>query len=761
MSTRSTRRAKRLAQNQAANPQSPGAPNADAPNATAPNATAPSAAASKTATPNDASANDASAKTEARDNALGKVRKTKRGEVAVRSSQNREAASKTQRGFKPGPSRQRVAPRSAAAAEAKAVEAKAVEVAPEEQSLLWWKIAGFCVLLLAAALRLWNLDLVPFHHDEGVNGVFVKTLFRAGEYKYDPTNFHGPTLYYFALVSAYFNTFLFGKAGLNDFSLRVVPALFGVGTVFLTLGLRRHLGAWASLLAASLLAVSPGMVYISRYFIHEMQFVFFTLLAVVAMLRLRPRGAWWWPSLLSLFVAGLFSVPQVHGWLRDRGVESLSITQWQFLIVSLGLFFALTKTRPTGNTIWMVVASVSMAMVFGSKETAPISVVALLLAGALTWLLCDFLPSPLSSTRFGQNNEPNGAESSTASNVESSAKNGIGSSAENGIRRGGWRIVAMAAGAICAFWLVTAIFFSSFGYNYSMWSFGRGEPAATSDFFAAYDLWRKTGDSDFHAKPFLAYVVWMLTIESPILVLGVLGTMLALWQRRDRFVLFCGLWACGLMLIYSKVSYKTPWLMLNFALPLAIVSGWMLQQFGAWLGARISSTRSLEQRAKTLVWTTLLPALPIFILCFMQMRFLNFIEYDNDEALENAQGQPRKMLGIDVKKYPYVYAHTRREYSDLLHEIDGYAARSGLGKQMPITVASPEHWPMPWSLRDYPVGYYGQVTALNNEAVIIGRIDQDAQLQSTIGSLYVRVGQYALRPAVILTLWVRRDLATG
>src|SRR2546430_1925562 len=39
------------------------------------------------------------------------------------------------------------------------------------------------------------------------------------------------------------------------------------------------------LAGAAVLAVSPGMVYNSRYFIHEMLFVFFTLGIVVAALR--------------------------------------------------------------------------------------------------------------------------------------------------------------------------------------------------------------------------------------------------------------------------------------------------------------------------------------------------------------------------------------------------------------------------------------------------------------------------------------------
>jgi len=41
---------------------------------------------------------------------------------------------------------------------------------------------------------------VPLHHDEGVNGNFLVRLVREGAYNYDPANYHGPTLYYFAAV---------------------------------------------------------------------------------------------------------------------------------------------------------------------------------------------------------------------------------------------------------------------------------------------------------------------------------------------------------------------------------------------------------------------------------------------------------------------------------------------------------------------------------------------------------------------------------
>jgi hypothetical protein len=64
----------------------------------------------------------------------------------------------------------------------------------------------------------------PFHHDEGVNGWFTTMLVRSGAWQYDPANYHGPTLFYFALVSE----ILFG---LTNEAMRLVPVVFGLVTV--------------------------------------------------------------------------------------------------------------------------------------------------------------------------------------------------------------------------------------------------------------------------------------------------------------------------------------------------------------------------------------------------------------------------------------------------------------------------------------------------------------------------------------------------
>jgi uncharacterized protein (TIGR03663 family) len=141
-----------------------------------------------------------------------------------------------------------------------------------------WRAAIVCLLGTAVLLRLVALDLKPFHHDEGVNGFFLLKLARPPHvYRYDPANYHGPTLYYLAwAASAVF--------GLTTFALRLVPALGGVLTIALMLPLRRHLGDVATLVAMALLVLSPGAVFHSRYFIHESILVCATLGVVVGVL---------------------------------------------------------------------------------------------------------------------------------------------------------------------------------------------------------------------------------------------------------------------------------------------------------------------------------------------------------------------------------------------------------------------------------------------------------------------------------------------
>jgi 4-amino-4-deoxy-L-arabinose transferase-like glycosyltransferase len=146
---------------------------------------------------------------------------------------------------------------------------------------------------MAAAFRFPQLAARPMHADEAVNADKLGTLLEQGRYEYSTVDYHGPTLYYVALAAARARG-ITRYVDLNEAVLRAVTAAIGVLLVAAHFWLIPYLGLPAAALAALFTAVSPAMVYYSRYFIHETLLVFLTfcaLLAVLAYLR-RPSAEW-------------------------------------------------------------------------------------------------------------------------------------------------------------------------------------------------------------------------------------------------------------------------------------------------------------------------------------------------------------------------------------------------------------------------------------------------------------------------------------
>lgn len=141
------------------------------------------------------------------------------------------------------------------------------------------------------------------HNDEAVNAVKFGELWEHGQYKYDPNEHHGPALFYATLAVARL-TSAPDVQHLSVTKLRLITVLFGVGLILLLPLVRDGLGNAGMLWAALFTAVSPAMVFYSRYFIHEMLLVFATFLALAAGWRYwRGRRLGW--ALLAGAAAGL------------------------------------------------------------------------------------------------------------------------------------------------------------------------------------------------------------------------------------------------------------------------------------------------------------------------------------------------------------------------------------------------------------------------------------------------------------------------
>jgi uncharacterized protein (TIGR03663 family) len=186
-----------------------------------------------------------------------------------------------------------------------------------EKSTPWWLVVAFtAILLIGGWLRFEQIGVKPLHHDEGVNSFFLLNLARGGEYRYNPDNYHGPTLYYLGLASLY----LFGE---NELALRFWPAAFGLLTVGLVWLFRRELGPTGTLVAALLLTLSTGLVYYSRDFIHESIFGGLTLAVVGGAWRFNRERHFRWVLVGALATGLLFATKETA--MVTAGVVGLAI----------------------------------------------------------------------------------------------------------------------------------------------------------------------------------------------------------------------------------------------------------------------------------------------------------------------------------------------------------------------------------------------------------------------------------------------------
>ena len=150
-----------------------------------------------------------------------------------------------------------------------------------------------CLMVTAALFRFPLLAVRPMHCDEAVNADKFGILLEQGRYEYSNQDFHGPTLYYLSLISAKIQG-IRSYIDLNEVTLRAVPAFLGVLLVGAHILLIPYFGLRAAAAAGLLTAVSPAMVYYSRYYIHEILLVLLTFGALLCLFGYcRQRRAVW------------------------------------------------------------------------------------------------------------------------------------------------------------------------------------------------------------------------------------------------------------------------------------------------------------------------------------------------------------------------------------------------------------------------------------------------------------------------------------
>jgi len=513
----------------------------------------------------------------------------------------------------------------------------------------WGALAVLLAFAVALLLRCPQLGLRPLHNDEGVNAVKLAALWEKGEYRYDPHEYHGPTLHYFSLPFLWAGPAK-NTAALSDAQLRIVTVAFGVGLILLLLLLSEGLGRTATAWAAVLIAVSPAMVFYSRYFIHEMLLVFFTLLTLVA------------------------------GWRYAR-------------------------SRKVG---WAALAGAAIGLMFATKETFVLTLAAWFVA-----LLATRIWNQWRRRRVGL-----AAKSATPRPPRERWTPGA--------RDVG---VALAAGS-----LVWLLFFSSFFTNW------RG----LIDSIETYLPWlSRAGGASPHIHPwhfYLERLLWFHPAKSPvwsegvIAVLALCGGAAAFCSNPNlvdrpglaRFLVF---YTATLTAIYSVISYKTPWCLLNFWLGAILLAG-----IGAAALLRLCRTRLTQGLLATLLGVGMLHLA--------------------------AQSWLLSQSFLTDLRNPYVYAQTSPHARELVARVEAMARVAPDGHETVVKVIAPEsYWPLPWYFRQFQrIGWYGEMPADPFAPIVLTSAKLAAALDDKSDKKWIMTGYYELRPNVFLELYVERGL---
>ncbi|MCK9631318.1 MAG: TIGR03663 family protein [Methanoregula sp.] len=154
------------------------------------------------------------------------------------------------------------------------------------------------ILIIAFILRFWQLDLKLLHHDEAIHSWFSFQLLTKNTWIYDPS-YHGPFLYF---VTAG----MFSALGDSDLVARLLPVLFGFLLIPLVYCIYRlgYIDRNQTLIVGLFIAISPDMIYFSRFLRHDIFMLFFTFLLIVTLFYYFERGQFRYVFIAAIATAG-------------------------------------------------------------------------------------------------------------------------------------------------------------------------------------------------------------------------------------------------------------------------------------------------------------------------------------------------------------------------------------------------------------------------------------------------------------------------
>jgi uncharacterized protein (TIGR03663 family) len=278
-----------------------------------------------------------------------------------------------------------------------------------------------------------------------------------------------------------------------------------------------------------------------------------------------------------------------------------------------------------------------------------------------------------------------------------------------------------AAGAVAAatlvFLLTVVLLFTWFGKNW------RG----LTDLIRAVSSAASRAGGQGHEKPPWYYVAllydgWSGAAFVALAALG-LGISVAGFVKEKRITppVFIAIYAVGIAVIYTLIPYKTPWLALNFWLPMCLL-----------IGVAVTHLGKIPLSPGARLWLLIAG----LVLAAAMVR---------DTAC-------RVFLHPVAENNPYAYAHTVEDLLRLPPRLEQLARQEKLAQPL-VAIVAADPWPLPWYLRKFSrVGFWQPGRDAGNPDFFITSLEAADKLSDKLQGRSPEF--FGLRPEAPVILWV-------
>ena len=647
-----------------------------------------------------------------------------------------------------------------------------------EQLLRWAPFWG--VILLGAILRFWGLGDKPLHHDESLHAYYSWQLMLNMEhwtwcinppasnpgytcYAYNPL-LHGPFQFH-AIALVYTISHWLGAPdnGINTFTVRIPAATLGTLIVGLPYFLRDYIGKWGAWLACLMLAVSPSMVYFSRFAREDIYFAAFTLVMVVGVARyVRDRKMRWLVIAAAGFALAYATKESIFLEILLFGGFLGALIVWE-LGLKLRLRAAQTGEEggsdpaPSGNLLPRTYAPLLVLVYFAIAGLAGKSLLSFIDNLAKSIMTPAGTPIPQADQFVAHLKQVTVAIvpwigiglgvfvlillfREMSGKLPPEGRRGLAKYVDlqkqpllDSIVTMPWTHWFFAL--LCA-WTIFLVLFTVLFTNVTN---GIGDGIWQGIYY-----WIQQQQVARGGQPWYYYLMIIPLYEQVGLFFGVIGILRCI-AKPTRFRLFLVYWFVGSLAIYSWAAEKMPWLTIHMTMPLMLLAGIGLEPFVVRSVNFVKGFFARRAERARLAAANALPdtsvstpgrrrvgvfggVIGIAGVIFAALLLFPTVHNMYELAYVHPADGPHEML---------VYVQTTTDVNIVMAKVDALDKKFYGGKhQMPIALTSDATWPFAWYVRDYPnvcFDYPGGCSGWTKTPVIIGGGDNPYGLESQYG----------------------------